>query len=218
MKIFIKAKYIIPALAFFLIALVIILNTNKFFGDEAKTSTPYRTDKDMHFNNNQSSIDEAQKAKDGTEMNFFVLTSPELKNENGKSNDINKTYINYPKNIKLKDLIEKAVQNVEGLPQYVWEPVRFSENDIDEHTAKLEQIVMYSNRVKLNHSNDDQRILSELIHEQIKDKLEYFESLCANMRRMSVARNDDDQKTIDDSFTACNDKIKELEDKLNDYK
>ena len=34
------------------------------------------------------------------------------------------------KNLKVEsDLSKKLLKKVEGLPQYVWEPVRFSEND-----------------------------------------------------------------------------------------
>lgn len=218
MKKIIKVKYIIPALAFFLIAFVIILNTNKFSGDEMDKPESNRTDKDFHFHNNQSMIDEGRREKSHIEMNFFKAILPEQKNENGERNDINKIYINNPKNLKLKELIEKTVKNVEDLPQYVWEPVRFSENDINEHIAKLEKIVMYSNRVKSNNESiDDKRILFELISREIKDKIEFFKASCANVFQMSVARNDDDQRIIDDSFRDCNEKIKELEDELNEY-
>jgi hypothetical protein len=47
---------------------------------------------------------------------------------------------------------------------------------------------------------------------EIKDKIEYSKASCANILQMSVARNDDDQRIIDDSFRDCNEKIKELED------
>lgn len=214
----IKAKYIIPVLALFIISIVLILNMNKNSGEEVDKPESYRNDNDIHFNNNQSTIDEDQREKGNIEKNFPKTTLPEQKNGNSDSNDIDKTYINNPKNLKLKELIEKAFKNVEGLPQYIWEPVKFSENEINEHIEKLEKIVMYSNKVKSNNDSiDDKRILSELISREIKDKLEYFESFCAEVRQKSVVKNDDDQKTIDDSFRDCKEKIRELEDKLIYY-
>ena len=217
MKKFIKAKYIIPALALFLISFVIILNANKFSGDDMDKPDSYRTDKDINFNN-QRKIYEDKKAKSNIEMNFHKNILSEHKNENSENIDIDKNYMNNPKNIKLKGLIEKAVKNVEGLPQYVWEPVRFTENDIDEQIAKLGKIVMYSNKVKSNtNSIEDKRILYELISNEIKNKIEFFEAFCTDLRKRSVAKNDEDQKIIDDSFNGCNEKIKELENKLNEY-
>ena len=217
MKKFIKAKYIIPALALFLIFSVIILNTNKFSDDEMDKPESYRTDKEIHFNN-QRIIYEDKKEISNIEMNFHKNILSEHKNENSENIDIDKNYMNNPKNIKLKGLIEKAVKNVEGLPQYVWEPVRFTENDIDEQIAKLGKIVMYSNKVKSNtNSIEDKRILYELISNEIKDKIEFFEAFCTDLRKRSVAKNDEDQKIIDDSFNGCNEKIKELENKLNEY-
>ena len=217
MKKIIKAKYIIPAFALFLIFSVIILNTNKFSGDEMDKPESYRTDKEIHFNN-QRIIYEDKKEKSNIEMNFHKNILSEHKNENSENIDIDKNYMNNPKNIKLKGLIEKAVKNVEGLPQYVWEPVRFTENDIDEQIAKLGKIVMYSNKVKSNtNSIEDKRILYELISNEIKNKIEFFEAFCTDLRKRSVAKNDEDQKIIDDSFNGCNEKIKELENKLNEY-
>lgn len=214
----IKAKYIIPSLALFMISIFFILNINKHTGEEVDKPESYRTDNDIHFNNNQSTIDEDQREKSSVEMNSPKRTLPEQKNENNEGNDIDKTYINNPQNLKLKGLIEKAVKNVEGLPQYVWEPVRFSESEINEHIEKLEKIVTYSNKVTSNNNSiEDKRILSELICNEIKDKIEYFKTLCADVWQRSVAKSDEDQKNIDDSFRDCNDKIKKLEDKLNDY-
>jgi hypothetical protein len=217
MKKIIKAKYIIPAFALFLIFSVIILNTNKFSDDEMDKPESYRTDKEIHFNN-QRIIYEDKKEISNIEMNFHKNILSEHKNENSENIDIDKNYMNNPKNIKLKGLIEKAVKNVEGLPQYVWEPVRFTENDIDEQIAKLGKIVMYSNKVKSNtNSIEDKRILYELISNEIKNKIEFFEAFCTDLRKRSVAKNDEDQKIIDDSFNGCNEKIKELENKLNEY-
>jgi hypothetical protein len=218
MKKMIKSKYVIPVVALLLISFVIILNTNKSSDDEMDRPEHHRTDHDIHFNNYQSMIDEGQKEKSNNEMKFPKTTFPEQKNENDENNSVNKTYINNPKNLKLKGLIEKAVRNVDGLPQYVWEPVRFNENDINEHIEKLERIVIYSNKVKSNNESiDDKRILSELISREIKGKIEYFNEFCTNVFHSSVAKNDDDQRIIEDSFRECNEKIKELEVKLDEY-
>lgn len=211
MKKTVKSKYILLVIALFLISVVIILNINNNSSD--LTTKPVS-------NNTDNVIDKDQKEKSNNAMHFLEFAPSGLKNKtkfenkNGEENYI----INNPKNLKLKELIEEAGEEVEDLPQYVWEPIRFTENDINEHVANLEKIVLYNNRVKMNsNSIEDKMILSNLISNEIKNKIEYFKSFCADVWQISVAGNDGDQEIIDDDFRACNENVKVLEDKLNDY-
>ena len=215
MKKTVKSKYILLVVALFFISVVIILSTNNNSSDV--TTKPVS-------NNMDNVIDKDQKEKSNMAMHFLEFASPGLENKtkfedkNGEENYSEENYIiNNPNNLKLKGLIEEAGEEVEDLPQYVWEPIRFTENDINEHIANLEKIVLYINRVKNSNSIEDRVILSNLISNEIKDKIEYFESFCADVWQISVARNDDDQKIIDDDFSGCNESVKVLEDKLNDY-
>lgn len=194
------------------------MNNDPDRGDDPDSHESYRTENNIDLHNEKSIINGDKKDKSNLEMNSGKNVWPQQKNENEERQNIKNVYMDNPANLKLRALIEKAVKNVQGLPQYVWEPVRFNEKDIDEHLAKLEKIVMYSNKIKSDKASfEDKKIFAELVAGEIKNKIEYFNTLCAEVWQTSGARSDEDQRIIDDSFKNCHEKIKALEDKLNYY-
>lgn len=215
-----KMKYGILCVAVF-IAVVIIFKMNRNTDvRNTKSAVPFnQIDNNMDHNTNNDSDEKNNRA-----MHFLEALSgskdegkPDTEN-NGKKQKVDDSIAKDPRNIKLRSLIEEAAAEVGDFPQFVWDPIRFTDKDIDAYTNNLERIILYNNRVKMNSgSAEDKSILKNLVSGVIKDKIEFFSSACAEFQRGSVARNEEDKKVLDSSFQTCNEVINELENKLYYY-
>jgi hypothetical protein len=219
MRTILKVRYLFPAVALFIVIFILIFNMIKNSDEGTVIQQFDKKNGYVHFSNGENTTREDQKEhlNDDRDLNESIL--PELQNKRDEiNNDIDNNYNISTKNLKLKRLIEIIVNNEKNLPQYVWEPVKFSENDINEHIARLEKIILYSEKLKINNDRiEDKRILYGLISNEIKDKIEYFNTLCADVRQKSLAKNDEDQIFINDTYKQCKKKVEELEEKLTEY-